>query len=73
MILHLFHSSTGKSQWAATDDPCGQKLPVHITWIYHKAVFESRIGFDAVEAQVVIQKQGFHLFSTTITVKEGAI
>lgn len=69
MNFYLFQSSTPKSQWAATDDRTGQKLPVSNQWTYGKTVTENRIGFDATEAAADIRKQGFHLFRVEVKFK----
>jgi hypothetical protein len=70
MQYHLFQR---KSQWAATDDISGQKLPSPHQWTYRKTVTESRIGFDAAAAEADIRRQGFHLFIVSLHLTETEV
>lgn len=67
-MFHLFSSKTHGSQWAATDDRSGQKLPSPNQWIYRKTVSESRIGFNAAAAAAAIAKQGYYQFAVGVLV-----
>jgi len=72
-MFHLFRSKTHSSQWAATHDRCGQKLPSPNQWIYRKTVSESRIGFDAAAAAAAIKTQRYFLFIVSIEFTETEV
>lgn len=72
-MFHLFSNKTHSSQWAATHDPSGQKLPSPNQWTYRKPVSESRIGFDSAEAAAAIARHGYYLFIIGILVTETEV
>lgn len=72
-MFHLFSSKKQSSQWAATDDRSGQKLPSPDEWTYHKTVTESRIGFDAAAAAAAVAEQGYCLFSVGVLITEMVV